>query len=73
MLGPYPTVITPEKSPEDLVLIVQDSIYAKYLGVLHVTFNDDGKITSYDGNPVLLDSSVERGNVDILHPMTTLL
>lgn len=70
VLGPYPTVITPEKSPEDRVLIVQDFIYANYLGLLHVTFDDDGKIISYDGNPVLLDASVEQGNVDILHSTT---
>ncbi|KAJ8023884.1 5'-nucleotidase [Holothuria leucospilota] len=60
VVGPYPTVITPDKSLEDRVLIVQDFIYAKYLGLLHVTFDDDGKITSYDGNPVLLDASVEQ-------------
>ncbi|KAJ8023886.1 5'-nucleotidase [Holothuria leucospilota] len=60
VIGPYPTIITPDKSPEDRVLVVQDFTFSKYLGLLHVTFNDGGKITSYDGNPVLLDASVEQ-------------
>lgn len=45
----------------EIVLIVQTINYGKYLGLLQLTFDDDGKITNYEGNPVLLDSSVEQG------------
>lgn len=54
----YPTVIT--QANGDSVLVVQDYAYGKYLGVLNMTFNDQGKITQYGGNPVLLDSSVPK-------------
>ncbi|PIK53663.1 putative 5'-nucleotidase-like [Apostichopus japonicus] len=56
--GPYPTVVRPNDN--DIVLIVQTINYGKYLGLLQLTFDDDGKITSYEGNPILLDSSVEQ-------------
>ncbi|KAJ8023879.1 5'-nucleotidase [Holothuria leucospilota] len=59
-IGPYPTVVTPENAPEDQVLIVQDYTFAKYLGFLQVTFDDDGKITEYGGNPITLDSAIEE-------------
>ncbi|KAJ8023887.1 5'-nucleotidase [Holothuria leucospilota] len=65
VIGPYPTIIVPEKSPEDRVLVVQDFTFGLYLGLLQVTFDDDGKITSYGGNPVLLDEYVEQ-DPDIL-------
>lgn len=61
MIGPYPTIVIPEKSPEDRVLVVQDFTFGLYLGLLQVTFDDDGKIVSYGGNPILLDESVEQG------------
>lgn len=57
--GPYPTVVRPNNN--EIVLIVQTINYGKYLGLLQLTFDDDGKITNYEGNPVLLDSSVEQG------------
>ncbi|XP_071831912.1 5'-nucleotidase-like isoform X2 [Apostichopus japonicus] len=56
--GPYPTVVRPNNN--EIVLIVQTINYGKYLGLLQLTFDDDGKITNYEGNPVLLDSSVEQ-------------
>ncbi|XP_033727572.1 snake venom 5'-nucleotidase-like [Pecten maximus] len=54
----YPTVVT--QASGDSVLVVQAYAYGKYLGVLNVTFNDEGKITQYGGNPILLDSSVPK-------------
>ncbi|XP_060080242.1 snake venom 5'-nucleotidase-like [Ylistrum balloti] len=54
----YPTVIT--QTNGNTVLVVQDYAYGKYLGVLNVTFDDQGQITQYAGNPVLLDSSVPK-------------
>ena len=54
--GPYPTVIdSPSGAP---VLIVQDGAYGMYLGDLEVTFDADGVATSWQGDPILLDSSI---------------
>lgn len=55
----YPTVIT--QSNGDKVLVVQDYTFAKYLGFLQVEFDNSGKITSYSGNPILLDYKVQKG------------
>lgn len=58
-VGPYPFVVKTSTSG-DKVLIVQDYAFGKYLGSLHVTFDDAGKITSHSGNPILLDKSVAK-------------
>ncbi len=56
--GPYPTVVEgPDGNP---VLLVSDFTWGKYLGRLDATFDENGVVTSYDGNPILLDSSVEQ-------------
>ncbi|MCG3210750.1 MAG: hypothetical protein FOGNACKC_04381 [Anaerolineae bacterium] len=56
--GPYPTVVdAPDGSP---VVIVQDGSYARALGRLNVTFNADGVVTEYSGDPIALDSSVAQ-------------
>ncbi|VDI25537.1 5'-nucleotidase [Mytilus galloprovincialis] len=54
----YPTVVT--KNNGDKALVVQDYAFAKYLGFLQVEFDNDGKIISYGGNPILLDSTVPK-------------
>ena len=54
--GPYPTVV--DSPSGDPVLIVQDGAYGMYLGDLEVTFDADGVATSWQGDPILLDSSV---------------
>lgn len=54
----YPTVIT--QSNGDKVLVVQDYTFAKYLGFLQVEFDNSGKMTSYSGNPILLDYTVQK-------------
>ncbi|CAL1534959.1 unnamed protein product, partial [Lymnaea stagnalis] len=56
--GVYPTVVTSDSGQR--VLVVQDYAYGKYLGELHVTFNDEGRVTSWWGNPLLLDNSVPQ-------------
>lgn len=56
--GVYPTVVTSDSGQK--VLVVQDYAYGKYLGELHVAFNDKGIVTSWWGNPVLLDNSVQQ-------------
>ena len=58
--GPYPLVITPDRDPDGKVLVVQDYKYGKYLGRLNVQFDSDGKLTSWNGNPILLDNTVAK-------------
>jgi 5'-nucleotidase/UDP-sugar diphosphatase len=55
--GPYPTVV---KSPNgEPVLVVTDGAYAKALGDLMVTFDADGVPSTWEGEPIVLDDSVE--------------
>ena len=42
------------------MLVVQAFAYGKYLGHLKVDFDDDGHVTSWTGNPILLNSSVPK-------------
>ena len=56
--GVYPTVV---RRADGKALVVQCFTWAKYLCVLHVTFDDEGNVISYRGNPQLQDSSVEQG------------
>lgn len=57
-VGPYPTIV--EQESGRLVPVVQASAYTKYLGKLHITFNSDGEIISYNGNPILLDVTIPQ-------------
>ena len=57
--GEYPTVIKQDSGDE--VLVVQAFAYGKYLGFLQVEFDDAGKVTSWAGQPILLDNFVEQG------------
>ncbi|KAK3097085.1 hypothetical protein FSP39_006245 [Pinctada imbricata] len=59
--GPYPTVVTrPDGKP---CLVVQVFFAGKYLGRLHVNFDNQGDVTRWSGLPILLDSSVQPGNL----------
>lgn len=58
--GPYPTVVSSEENPEHKTLVVSDYSHGKYLGFLQVTFDRDGVISHYQGNPILLDSSIKE-------------
>lgn len=59
VIGPYPTVV--EKPNGDKVLIVQDFFFGKFLGFLKVRFTEEGKVESWEGNPVLLNASIPEG------------
>lgn len=50
-VGPYPTMVND-------VPIVTARSYGKYLGELTVTFDDEGNVTTANGEPILLDASV---------------
>ncbi|WP_099826816.1 bifunctional metallophosphatase/5'-nucleotidase [Oceaniglobus indicus] len=49
--GPYPVMVGD-------TAIVQAYAYGKFLGELNVTFDDDGRVTSAMGEPILLDAAV---------------
>ena len=51
-VGPYPTVVNG-------VQIIQAYAYGKYLGELNLVFDDAGNVISAEGEPILIDSSVE--------------
>ena len=54
--GPYPTMVAAENGTE--IPIATAYAYSKYLGHLILTFDDDGKLTKVEGEPILLDNSV---------------
>lgn len=54
--GLYPTVIEQDNGKK--VPVVQAYAYTKYMGRLNVTFNHDGDLTYFQGQPLLLDSNI---------------
>ncbi|XP_072036304.1 snake venom 5'-nucleotidase-like [Amphiura filiformis] len=67
--GEYPLVLSHEDD-NSIVLVVSAYAYGKYLGRLDVTFDDDGVVTEYGGNPILLDKNVDEDS-DTLKEITT--
>ncbi|XP_071955329.1 snake venom 5'-nucleotidase-like [Antedon mediterranea] len=63
--GPYPIVVHPDSDPSRNVLVVQDYTFGKYLGDLQVVFDENGEVTAWQGNPILMDSSIDQ-DPDIL-------
>ncbi|KAL6259899.1 hypothetical protein P5V15_009810 [Pogonomyrmex californicus] len=63
----YPVVVMQNKTGRT-VLIVQAAAFTKYLGNLTVWFDDEGEIVDWDGNPILLDQSIEE-DPDILEAL----
>ncbi|MEX3316843.1 bifunctional UDP-sugar hydrolase/5'-nucleotidase [Sulfitobacter sp. PS-8MA] len=49
--GPYPTMVGE-------TAIVQAYAYGKFLGELNVTFDDEGNITTAEGEPLIMDAAV---------------
>uniref|UniRef100_L7MBC1 Putative salivary ecto-5'-nucleotidase/apyrase n=1 Tax=Rhipicephalus pulchellus TaxID=72859 RepID=L7MBC1_RHIPC len=64
--GDYPTVVN--RTDGSIGLVVQDYWFGKFLGFLRVSFDNDGKVINWTGNPILLNSSVEKdkGMLDVL-------
>ncbi|KAI4455141.1 nucleotidase-related [Holotrichia oblita] len=56
--GRYPTLVNNTK--DEPVLIVQASAYTKYLGYLSVTYDGDGNLLKWEGNPIYLDQSIQQ-------------
>ena len=55
MEGPYPFVV--ERDDGTKCPVVQDFTYGKYLGNLKLTFDENGDLKSWSGNPILLNAS----------------
>ena len=67
--GPYPVVVDgPRGEP---VLIVTDFAWGKYLGHLETRFDAEGVVRSWEGEPILLDVSVEKDEktLTLIEPM----
>ncbi|XP_042362631.1 snake venom 5'-nucleotidase-like [Plectropomus leopardus] len=54
----YPLIV--ESDDGRRVPVVHAYAFGKYLGILKVTFDDDGNVLNSTGNPILLDSSVPQ-------------
>ncbi|XP_041981786.1 protein 5NUC-like isoform X1 [Aricia agestis] len=54
--GLYPTIVT-QKSGRN-VLVVQAYAYTKYMGSLRLTFDDNGEIIHFSGDPILLNHEI---------------
>ncbi|XP_062596336.1 snake venom 5'-nucleotidase-like, partial [Saccostrea cucullata] len=68
--GEYPHVV--HKPGGERTLVVQDYAFGKYLGFLRVEFDNNGKIMSYRGHPLLLDRFIEKNTelkekIDVLY------
>jgi hypothetical protein len=37
--------------------------FGKYLGYLNINVDEDGEVTSWNGNPILLNGSIPQGFV----------
>ncbi|KAK1129395.1 hypothetical protein K0M31_019127 [Melipona bicolor] len=55
----YPVVVIQENTNRT-VLIVQAAAFTRYLGNLTVWFDANGEVVDWDGNPILLDYSIEQ-------------
>ncbi|PJE28581.1 5'-nucleotidase [Pseudooceanicola antarcticus] len=56
--GPYPTMVGD-------TAIVSAYAYGKFLGELNVTFDDDGKIVSAEGEPIVMDGGVAEDDATV--------
>ncbi|CAH0563373.1 unnamed protein product [Brassicogethes aeneus] len=64
----YPKVVTQKSGKK--VPVVQAYAYTKYMGVLNVTFNDQGDLVEFYGQPILLDHTIpqDKDVLDMLEP-----
>lgn len=54
----YPVVITQQNGKH--VPVVQAKSYTKYLGKLHLVFDNNGELVGFDGSPILLNGTIPR-------------
>lgn len=56
--GLYPTVV--QQNSGKKVPVVQAYAYTKYMGRLNVTFDENGDLTFFEGQPLLLDHTIHQ-------------
>jgi 5'-nucleotidase/UDP-sugar diphosphatase len=61
--GAYPTKVRVESGAKE-VLVVQAFWASRYLGHLHVTFDNNGDVTASAGNPIPLFGMLPEGSSD---------
>lgn len=65
----YPAVVTHDDGHK--VLIVQASAYLKYVGDITVYFDKKGRVVSWEGAPIFLNTNIVQGicqpSIDLLH------
>lgn len=49
----------------DLCISILSAFDRRYLGNLTVWFNEQGEVVDWDGNPILLDHSIEEGELSV--------
>ena len=59
IIGPYPTEI--KQTIGKIVPVVQAYAFTKYLGHLVLTFDDDGNLVTFNGDPILLTQDLPQG------------
>nr|XP_054933079.1 snake venom 5'-nucleotidase-like isoform X4 [Dermacentor andersoni] len=60
-VGPYPVAV--KRSDGTTGLVAQAFWFGKFLGFLRVTFDDNGRVKSWSGNPILINSSIPEASV----------
>ncbi|XP_055005554.1 LOW QUALITY PROTEIN: 5'-nucleotidase [Boleophthalmus pectinirostris] len=63
-VGPYPFLVRSVDGRQ--VPVVQAYAFGKYLGHLHIRFDDEGNVLEAHGNPILLDESIPE-DPDVLN------
>lgn len=56
--GPYPVTITQASGKK--VPVVQAYAFTKYLGILHLQFDEAGNLVFFEGSPLVLDAEIEQ-------------
>ena len=57
--GNYPFLVEQKNGRE--VPVVQAFCHTKYLGYLKLSFDENGELSKYEGNPKLLDNTLPQG------------
>ena len=64
--GPYPLIVEGSTSGRKTsVPVVQAYQYGKYMGHLKLTYDDDGMLVHWKGNPILLDKHTQEDNATL--------
>ncbi|KAG9010806.1 hypothetical protein FRB94_009713 [Tulasnella sp. JGI-2019a] len=56
--GDYPTIVKKNRYGDE-VFVVTASKWGQYLGKIDLTYDEDGKIASYHGSPIVMESDIK--------------